>query len=195
MSRSSSAYISLLFISGHCSPVHSSTCDDSATGHHSTRHLLRPCSVWHRKFNLAVLSCISLTLLTFRNEFLLDMVVKARSAVRPYHLTEPSSQCHQKLWVFLCSLIEYRMCIINLIGKVSGHTIVLVAYHTLTLSFRTCSHWRFSLLVLQWWHVRVTVRKTRGFISLLSGPVSAVSLEPNVVIDGGVFCRDKNIHC
>ena len=65
-------------------------------------------------------------------EFLLDVVVKACSVVRPYILTEPSSQCHQKLRVFLCSLIKYRMCIINLIGKVSGHRIVLVAYRTLT---------------------------------------------------------------
>lgn len=48
----------------HCPQVHSGTCDDSATGHHSTRHLLRPCTVWDRKFNLAVFSCVSLTLYT-----------------------------------------------------------------------------------------------------------------------------------
>ena len=79
----------------------------------------------HALFSFRILFC----------EFLLDVVVKACSVVRPYILTEPSSQCHQKLRVFLCSLIKYRMCIINLIGKVSGHRIVLVAYRTLTEFF------------------------------------------------------------
>ena len=169
-----------LFIVGVCLLVYSSTCNNSTAGHHSTWHLLWSFSIWDRNFHLAVLSCVSLTLLTITNEFCL--------------LNEGQSMCDQgspllNIWQsplvsvtktegVLMSLIECRMCIINLLGKV-GVLLCNTCYvqHPHTQSFPACSHWRLSLLVLQSWDVWVTVWTAKGLISGLNRPVSVALLD------------------